>query len=174
MKRKRTYVSDQILSAFLDLLAEKDYINITVTDIIRKAGVSRASFYRHYKAIGDIPDSIVRKCAQSMQDNFLPVLQHADGTSLRAFLTDYTYANMLIHDRLTTFLPSNVAMLFSRLSAYFQNCVLPDNDLSGEERFRMSAKSGIIHGILMQWIADGKRETAEQISDRIMQYITLF
>ena len=48
MQTGRYYVVDQIEQAFYDLMKEKDYTNITVTDIIKKAQVSRASFYRHF------------------------------------------------------------------------------------------------------------------------------
>lgn len=37
-----------IRKAFLDLIAEKEYSQITVTDIIEKADYNRATFYRHY------------------------------------------------------------------------------------------------------------------------------
>ena len=48
MQTGRYYVVDQIEQAFYDLMKEKDYTNITVTDIIKRAQVSRASFYRHF------------------------------------------------------------------------------------------------------------------------------
>lgn len=43
---KRTKKS--IREAFLSLLEQKDYDQITVTDIIEKADYNRATFYRHY------------------------------------------------------------------------------------------------------------------------------
>ena len=58
MQTGRYYVVDQIEQAFYDLMKEKDYTNITVTDIIKRAQVSRASFYRHFNSGGKSPASI--------------------------------------------------------------------------------------------------------------------
>lgn len=43
MQNERYYVVGQIETAFFELLREKDYTDITVTDIIKKAQVSRGS-----------------------------------------------------------------------------------------------------------------------------------
>ena len=54
-----------ILQAFAALMAEKDLEKITVTDIIAKADISRATFYAHYKnpraVITQIENDIIEK-----------------------------------------------------------------------------------------------------------------
>lgn len=40
-----------MVAAFEDLLAEKAYEDITVTDIARKADVDRKTFYKHFGSI---------------------------------------------------------------------------------------------------------------------------
>lgn len=46
--KKKSYVYNQIVDAFMLLLADKPMIDITVTEICKKAGVGRASFYRFF------------------------------------------------------------------------------------------------------------------------------
>ena len=53
MQTSRYYVVDQIIQALYILMGEKDYSDITVTEVIKRAQVSRASFYRHFSSIGD-------------------------------------------------------------------------------------------------------------------------
>ena len=43
-----------IREAFLLLLKEKPFEKITVTDIVKKADINRATFYAHYTRIGDL------------------------------------------------------------------------------------------------------------------------
>ena len=49
-KRATSYerADEEIQRAFFDLLSKKDFHKITATDIIKKAGVNRSTFYRHY------------------------------------------------------------------------------------------------------------------------------
>ncbi len=62
-------------------------------------------------------------------------------------------------------------MIFSRMMTYFQDNVIPSAELSQSDKYRLSARSGVINSILMRWIADGKKETTEEIIDYIMKFI---
>jgi len=55
-KRDRRVVrtSKQIDAAFVDLLHRRSYANIRVSDITKKAGVGRATFYAHYVSKDDL------------------------------------------------------------------------------------------------------------------------
>lgn len=48
-----------IKQAFLSLLEQKEYEQITVTDIIEKADYNRATFYRHYRDKQELVDEII-------------------------------------------------------------------------------------------------------------------
>lgn len=50
----------QIFAAFNDLLAEKEFSKITVTDLTKRAGISRKTFYLHYSSIDDLVDAFLR------------------------------------------------------------------------------------------------------------------
>ena len=47
-------VKHLIRQAFVQLMSKKPYLDITVTDIVKEAGVARASFYRNYHSISEI------------------------------------------------------------------------------------------------------------------------
>ena len=58
MGKKLTRVEKLTRNAFADLLTEKSFSEITVVDIIRKAEVSRSSFYTHYLDKFDLIEQI--------------------------------------------------------------------------------------------------------------------
>ena len=75
-----------IKDAFLELIAEKGYANITITDIAKKALVNRKTFYMHYESKKQLYDTIV--------DEFLDILTPAleniriiKGKEQRKFIT---------------------------------------------------------------------------------------
>ena len=51
-----SYTEEAIKDAFLNLLKCKDYMDITVTDICKTAGVSRGTFYAHFDNIAKLTD----------------------------------------------------------------------------------------------------------------------
>ena len=48
-----------IRSAFLELLREKAYEKITVTDIVTRADINRSTFYAHYPDVRGLVEEIV-------------------------------------------------------------------------------------------------------------------
>mgnify|MGYP000281980201 CR=1 FL=1 len=58
MKEEKTilfqdnFIHNSIKDAFLQLLMKKDYMQITITDLCKYAGVSRGTFYAHFGNIG--------------------------------------------------------------------------------------------------------------------------
>lgn len=66
MKIKREALVDvYITEAFLLLLKKKEYKDITITEICKKAGVTRMSFYRNFESKEDIFLKKVRKVTDS-------------------------------------------------------------------------------------------------------------
>ncbi len=62
MKTKRYYVEEKIVEALINLLKDHSLDNITVQELCEKAGVGRASFYRHYQN----KEQILKDHAQSL------------------------------------------------------------------------------------------------------------
>ncbi|MCD7891755.1 MAG: TetR/AcrR family transcriptional regulator [Ruminococcus sp.] len=59
--------------AFLELLEQKDFEYITVTEICKKADVNRSTFYLHYETIGDL----LSECLEGMNDHFFRYFQES-------------------------------------------------------------------------------------------------
>lgn len=53
--------------ALIALLAEKDFEFVTVKEICERAGVSRSTFYLHYRTLGDLLD----ECTEGIMRDFL-------------------------------------------------------------------------------------------------------
>lgn len=171
MNSDRYYVVGQIEQAFFELLCEKDYTEITVTDIIRKAQVSRASFYRHYKSSSEIIDKKFASFFEQYMNMIIPSLLSSDEKKLREILFMYAYRNIEIQKMLSQCLPSNVAVIFSRFMTYIQSAEIIDSEISTEDKYRLSARAGVINSVLMKWVSDGQCESTEEIVNHIMNYI---
>ena len=139
-------------------MKEKDYTNITVTDIIKRAQVSRASFYRHFNSIGEILEYSLRKLFDRVSDEVIPLLISSNEKEIREFLFAYTYRNMAMHEMLAACLPSNIAVILSRCMTYMQNNGGLAREMSSEEKYRLYARSGVMARGRQRGVCGGDRQ----------------
>ena len=57
---------ENIKTAFLELIQEKDIDDITISDIARKACIDRTTFYRHSLSIDDLVTSMTQEMIYEM------------------------------------------------------------------------------------------------------------
>lgn len=82
MKTKKPRKEDQrtrltklmIRQAFLRLLEERPINEITVSELCEAAGISRVTFYLHYKNIFDLNDKIKENFYKEIQNSLIPLL----------------------------------------------------------------------------------------------------
>ena len=72
--RRTLYTRKVIKQAVLDLLSEKDYFQITVTDICKRAELSRGTFYLHYENISQIVDELI----EEVLEQTAPLYEHLE------------------------------------------------------------------------------------------------
>ena len=63
---------ERLENAFWELLADRDYRKITVTDVVREAGVNRNSFYYHFSSLPELADSAILHQVESIPINRIP------------------------------------------------------------------------------------------------------
>ena len=80
------FVKECITTALLKMLKEQDFSDITITDLVKKAGVSRISFYRNYESKEDV----LRKHIHLLLKAWGKRYEGVDGTVLiEAIFTHY-------------------------------------------------------------------------------------
>lgn len=69
---KNAYTEQRIKNVFLDLNKKNEIDNITVKDICREANLSRSTFYRHYKDIYEVIESIESEIIEEVRNMITP------------------------------------------------------------------------------------------------------
>lgn len=64
--RRRKETLDKIEKAFIELIQNRDLDQISITELCKKAGVNRTTFYANYDGIHSIADSIRTKLEENM------------------------------------------------------------------------------------------------------------
>ncbi len=93
MNRKEEKSIHAIHDALQTLIKQKDYADITISDLIRTSGVSRSTFYAHFKSKDDVLQNVCHAIFHHVFSASLKPEAHHDFSHSLAF----DYEHMLMH-----------------------------------------------------------------------------
>lgn len=172
--REKSSVKKRMADAFVDILSQKSYADITVTDIVNTAQVARVSFYRNFNSISDVVDYITDELANEFMDKILPVLNSNDENKWREFLFDFINNALNNRGKIEAINLQNTAVLFSHLNTKMQMYVNVNSNKTISDKYTSYVKACLINNVVKKWIDDGMVETPEEIINYLMSFITLF
>ena len=82
---------ERLENAFWELLSEREYRKITVTDIVRTADVNRNSFYYHFTGLPELADSAI---LHAVENTPLPSAQNGAARPTRISIPTTNGASM--------------------------------------------------------------------------------
>ena len=172
--REKSSVKKRMADAFVDMLSQKSYADITVTDIVNTAQVARVSFYRNFNSISDVVDYITDELANEFIDKILPVLNSNAENKWREFLFDFINNALNNRGKIEAINLQNTAVLFSHLNTKMQMYVNVNSNKTISDKYTSYVKACLINNVVKKWIDDGMVETPEEIINYLMSFITLF
>ncbi len=172
--REKSSVKKRMADAFVDMLSQKSYADITVTDIVNTAQVARVSFYRNFNSISDVVDYITDELANEFIDKILPVLNSNDENKWREFLFDFINNALNNRRKIEAINLQNTTVLFSHLNTKMQMYVNVNSNKTISDKYTSYVKACLINNVVKKWIDDGMVETPEEIINYLMSFITLF
>ena len=170
---ERYSVADEaIRDAFFLILREKDLEKITVSDVIKKAGIVRSTFYNHYE---NIPTLVAAMEDQTIEDIFsLMETFHPkdDADMCKSFfvtICDYTMnnpflANLLRSPRGDEFFEKALTMFHRYVAEVTQN-TSPSRHSKEELSYMVACTIGSTIGVLHKWTKDNFAIPAEAVAD---------
>lgn len=151
--------------ALLLLMKEKTYRDITVTELCKKAGLSRMAFYRNYDVVNDILQEIAG-------DLIVQVLALA-GSPFRTTSTKQWYSAVFEYvseNRNTVSVMFQEDFQFEWIKLVNQVAV-PAENISAEERYFRLMWSGGFENVLAYWLKTDLKEKPEELAEYCEKYL---
>lgn len=170
---ERYYVADEaIRDAFFLLVKEKPLERITVSDIIKRAGIVRSTFYNHYDNIPMLVEEIEKKTIQdifSFLENFRPKNDRDICASYFSTLCQYIMTNPLLAELLRN---AQGNAFFVEIMNTFHHYVNEISETSHDTQmdkekysFSVSYAIGGAIGVLHKWTRENFHTPPEVITD---------
>ena len=159
MKQKN--IPLQITNALLELMKTMDYDSISITDIVAKAGVSRVTYYRHFKSKEDI---LIRYFVMA-KDRFMKqtIIDGAPVSNDVIILSLFVYfkANMEVNKALRRAHLDNELLKF--LSSEFL-----DNLPVKLDKYVAYFIAGALYNVLINWLDNDCSDSIDDVSKPFM------
>lgn len=174
---ERYHVADEaIYDAFFLLLKEKELDKITVSDVIKKAGIVRSTFYNHFENIPALVSAIEDKTIHdifSIMETFHPKNDKDMCKSYFLTICDYTRTNpflaeLLQNPRGDEFFEKTLTMLHRYVTKVTQNTT-PVRNSKEEFSYIIACTIGGTIGVLHKWAREDFRTPKEVIADILTQ-----
>lgn len=171
-EEQKRITRESLLAALMELWEHKPYEKITVTELARRAGVSRMAFYRNYDSI----DQIVAEHMRNLYVDYVSTLAREGCTRYVDYAIRFFY-----------YVAENERFMRKALKAGFGQILLDsiedyiasddalrvsDVDMSrfSDEQLRHFAAGGYLV-VLEKWLEDGMAESPEQMGKGTAHYI---
>lgn len=166
MKIKREALVDvYITQALLMLLKKKEYKNISITEICKKAGVTRMSFYRNFEN----KDDILFKRVRAVTDEFLK----QSAISYKNDMLGSYFTKLFTHLGQQTELCSAldkaglIYMIKDEFDRVFLNTYRQEYD-----EYKSVFLAGGIYNVFLLWFKNGCRDAPEALAKRLDDILT--
>lgn len=170
---ERYNIADEaIYDAFFLVLKEKDLDKITVSDVIKKAGIVRSTFYNHYENIPALITAIENRTIQdifTLMDTFHPKSDYEMCKSYFLTICEYTTTNAFLAKLLKgsdsgDFFEKSIMMFHNYVSKVTQNTT-PSTHSKEEFSYMIACTIGSTIGVLHKWTTENFQVPAEVIAD---------
>ncbi|HEL1639471.1 TPA: TetR/AcrR family transcriptional regulator [Streptococcus suis] len=170
-RRERT--RQAILEAMVTCLETQPFNTITTTHLAHEAGISRSSFYTHYKDKYELIESYQQSLFQQLEYIFDHYGHHREQVFFEIF--EFLYREDLLSALLSHngtqeiqhFLINKVRLLITKdLKDYF-----PETSSSMEEEYRSIYFSQAFFGIVQAWVVKGKQESTKEMTDFFLKML---
>lgn len=161
-------VVESLQGALLQLIGKKSYESITVTELCRKAGVSRMAFYGNFSSKDDIFQRIVADYQNEMISRI--------GSPFRQDLSFSWYVNLFdfIREKSNVLQPIFSAGYQNKYLEYNNAIILRHLDMQEHETYlRLLWNGGIVNAVVY-WLEHGMKETSEQMAEHCQQCFANF
>lgn len=165
---KRSKISaEMIYRGLIECLKEKSMDKLTVTEIAKKAGVGRATFYRNFDTPEDVLHMKCDACFEEVLKGYLEIYnteKHARNSMLVYFFSYWMERSELLEALASINRLDMIGECHFRHSRIITEVFKPDTDMTSDDYiYFMAGRTGMMTGTLSAWIRTGKKKTPEEL-----------
>lgn len=159
----RSYFSDtatkkRLADALIALLKEKPFAAITVTEIARRAGVSRMMYYRHYAS----KEAILDERVEEISRDFLSIVANA-GSKYQSVVSGFGRV-LDYREALQVLMKANMGSVLLRVVTDHMVETFCKDESGARRRYLIPLYVGALYNVYLAWLENGAKESPEEMA----------
>ena len=158
------YVHNYIMDALFSLMSIKKYDEITITEIIKKAGVGKMSFYRNFTS----KDNVIEQWISNTTNNFLKTsdISFKNDSSKDYFIKLFNHLEKYKNPAILIY----KANLTHLLKNEFESRILKiyEKEYGSYKSYFLA---GGIFNVYYYWLMNGCKESPDTIANKLVDFI---
>jgi len=163
-----------LLDALLQLMSEKNYNDITIKELTKRADLDRKTFYRHFNNKDEL---LMLPLAEAFEQYVIGVQKLPDSKTTKDILVVYFQICLKYMDYLMLLhandLLLNVLTKFQEYLPILSDIFSNDTKIHKRTSYETFFQVGGFWNVTRQWIIDGAKETPEEMAEIISSMISL-
>lgn len=153
-KRRRDSI-EKIEKAFIELLQDRQLNQISVTDICKRTGLNRSTFYANFIDVYDLADKLREKLETDFDTQFQEKTNHSAESMFK-----HIYENQLFYK---TYFKLGYD---EKHAVYIFDTDRAQNDFGGQHiKYHIEFFRNGINAIIKMWLAGGCKESPEEMAE---------
>lgn len=164
-KETNRLTREAICTALVLLIKEQPFKKITITDIVRRAGVSRTAYYSNYSSKQDILVDLVDSLIYEINQKLLPYIDESTGKAKapKQFINILFEVLFKQRDIYNTLLDAKFNyIILDRINDIMLEHV---KDTSDENIYRVYFNAGALFNVFTQWIQADSPKTIDEMTE---------
>ena len=161
--KRRLRSAELLLNALVKLMNEKDFSEISISDLQKESGVSRATFYRLFDTTIDILDYKCRQIAADISNYYEETPAEKRECfllfSLRYWLKQHVFLEAIFNSNRSDILQNALR----ENSDFLKDQFPAEMFLQDSMDYLMSCSLGILSNLLLTWVSHGQKESPEEL-----------
>ncbi|APU71696.1 TetR family transcriptional regulator [Companilactobacillus crustorum] len=162
---------DYLITALLQILKTKDLNEITITQVVKKAGVSRMAFYRNFETLDDV---LIFYFKPKIDAEFNLIINHVPQkqklTTLGDFFTEMAEEMRLAAQRNYEFIIQNI--FNDNMNRFYEQVLDWQNFSKIQKKYWIQFMSAGVYAIWREWLTSGQTETLNDIHTLLTDFQT--
>ena len=156
-KEKNTYVRNQILHTLLMMMKEQDFSSVVISDLTKRAGVGRASFYRNYVDKEDVLIQEAERLNTVWKEQFERE-EHKEANELLISLLDFYKAHSDFY----------LSIYDAGLTSIIEDSIVRKDEITEDMpngiAYLKSSLAYMIYGWVIEWMKRGMQESGTELA----------
>ena len=150
-----------IVTALIELMKVRDFHSITITDLTKKAGVSRMAYYRNYTSKEDILNKFIDDVGADVHERLADIYTDSDVYNYYYALLEQlgSYNDLAI----TTYKAGLGELILSQINKQMA-LTFPSTGDAPVDHYRHLYLAGAFYNIFIEWLKNGQRESCAEIA----------